>query len=158
MGQISTGKPLSLALFFIRVYVGIALLPAGWSKVRGTFLDGVALAKSVRGWLDAGDTYAFAVPFFRETVLEHARLFAFLIAYGELVGGALLAIGLLTRPAALGSFLLVLSILIGQGERPWSLGTAAALLPMLFCVLLTAPGRVLGLDAALQGKLPRWLV
>jgi putative oxidoreductase len=80
-------------------------------------------------------------------------LFAWLAAIAEFGGGILIAIGLLTRPAALlvfGHFIFVVLIAhagdgIGDRELPIIFGTAA------FMYLLTGPGRY-SVDALISGR------
>lgn len=158
MADRSTGRGTLFALFLLRVYTGAALFFAGLSKVQRGFLGGEKLSASVRGWLDDGAPYDFFEPFLREVVLPHAHLFSWLVGGGELVGGACLAIGLLTRPAAVGSLVMMVAIALAGGEIFWRPGTAVAFAFMTLALALTTPGRFLGVDARLQGKLPRWLV
>ena len=151
------GRLPSFALLPVRLYLGVALFFAGLSKVRGNFADGGKLADVVRAWLKDGTPYDFFEPFLRGIVLPHPALFASLVAWGELLGGACLALGLLTRPAALGAFVLVVAICLAGGETFWMAGTAPAFVAMALAVLI-AGGRFAGVDALLQGKLPRWMV
>ena len=146
----------SVALLSVRVYLGVALFLAGWSKVEKGFPDGRKLADIVRKWLGSGTPYDAVEPFLRDVILPHAALFAFLVAWGELLGGACLVLGLLTRPAAFGALLLTTAICLASGEVFWEAGTAPAFVFMSLAVLI-AGGRFVGIDARLQGKVPRFL-
>jgi thiosulfate dehydrogenase [quinone] large subunit len=150
-------ESISLGLLVpLRLFTGWTLARAGLSKAMGGWLHEGKLTNSVSGWLTAGKPYPFYAPFLRHVVLPHAKLFSFLIASGELSVGVALLLGLFTRPAAFFGFLLVLAILLGQGD-PLGANVTCAFCAILLTLLLTAPGRVLGLDAALRGRVPRWL-
>jgi putative oxidoreductase len=69
----------------IRLVVGVNLIPHGSQKLFGWF--GGDMEKTIGGFASMG--------------LEPAALLAYLVAVVEFFGGILLAIGLLTRPAAL---------------------------------------------------------
>ena len=104
----------------IRLYVGFAWLKAGWGKVQsdawtgenaGTALQGFvqgALAKSQEG-VDVTGWYA---TFLENSVLPNAKLFAFMVAYGELLVGLGLVFGLLTGIAAFFGALMNFSFLL----------------------------------------------
>ena len=151
------GRLPSVALLPVRVYLGVALFFAGFSKVRKGFSDGKQVAEITRKWLADGTPYDFFEPFLRDAVLPHPALFAWLVAWGELLGGACLALGLLTRPAAFGTVALTTAICLAGGEVFWQAGTAPAFLAMSLAALVSG-GRFAGVDARLQGKLPRFLV
>ncbi len=96
----------------IRVYVGWIWLSAGWEKftneggvwvgenagvaVKG-FLTG-ALAKTTGAHPDVSSWYA---SFIESVALPHAKLFSFLVTYGEIAVGLGLIVGLTTGVAAL---------------------------------------------------------
>src|ERR671914_936611 len=69
----------------IRFIVGVNLIPHGGQKLFGWF--GGDMAKTIEGFASMG--------------FEPAAFWAYLVAIVEFFGGILLAIGLLTRPAAL---------------------------------------------------------
>src|SRR4051812_27447849 len=75
-----------LAWLLLRVTLGGSLVPHGMQKLFGAF-NGPGIDKFIAGLTDRG----FPPP----------TLMGWLVALTEFVGGTLLAIGLLTRPAAL---------------------------------------------------------
>jgi putative oxidoreductase len=75
-----------VAWLILRAVVGLNLVPHGMQKAFGAF-DGPGLT----GFAGALEKMGYAAP----------TLFAWLVMLTELVGGILIAIGLLTRPAAL---------------------------------------------------------
>lgn len=140
----------------LRLFCGWVFLNSGVHKLSDGWLGSGQLAEVLGEWLKSGKTYSFYAPFLRDVVLPHADLFARLIALGELLVGAALLAGLLTRLSALVGLILVGNFLVGRGDGLAANGTAPMMV-MLLTVMLTAPGRTLGLDAALRGRLPRWL-
>ncbi|HZS41936.1 MAG TPA: DoxX family protein [Polyangia bacterium] len=144
------------ALVPMRIVTGWLFLMASLQKLMGHWLDEPKLQGILEGWIKEGRPYGFYAPFLAHVALPHAKLFSCLIVGGELSVGAALLAGLFTRPACTGGLLLVLNIFLGHGDG-LSLNATALSLLILFTLLLTHPGRTLGLDAALRGKVPRWL-
>ena len=140
----------------LRLFAGWVFLNAALSKLAGGWVGGPQLHDIIAGWLRDGRPYHFYAPFLRAVVLPHASTFALVIALGELLVGAALLAGLFTRLAAIGGLLLVGNFLLGRGDGLGNNDTAPMLV-MLLTVALTNPGRALGLDAALRGRVPRWL-
>lgn len=145
-----------MALVPLRLFAGWALLSAGITRLRAHWLTEPTLAKEVGGWIDRGAPFAFFTPFLKSTVLGHAALFSYLVVWGLILVGAALGVGLFTRPAALFGLVLTVSFALAQGELP-SATASWAMAAICFTLLLAAPGRVLGVDQALRGRVPRWL-
>lgn len=126
-------SPLSKLLFhntklswfwlLVRLYVGWQWVSAGWIKVHdalwtgkgaGTALTGFiqeALQKTASAHPDVQGWYAY---FLHHVVLPHASLWAHFVAYGELLVGIALIIGLFTGIAAfLGLFMNLNYLLAG---------------------------------------------
>ncbi len=93
----------------IRLYVGYEWLVAGWAKIHNAvwvgpdaggaitgFING-ALAKTAGAHPDVQGWYAY---FLQHAVLPHAAFWSHLVAYGELIVGIALIIGLFTGIAA----------------------------------------------------------
>ncbi|MFD1203723.1 MULTISPECIES: DoxX family membrane protein [Sporosarcina] len=112
----------ALIWLIIRVYVGFAWLKAGWGKVTsdawtgenaGAALQGFiggALAKSAEG----GDVSGWYATFLENVVLPNAKVFGFMVAYGEVLVGLGLIFGLLTGIAAFfGAFMNVSFLFAG---------------------------------------------
>lgn len=140
----------------MRLFCGWVFLNAGLTKLANGWLTQPELAKVITGWLHDGKPYSFYAPFLRSVVLPHAMTFSAMVALGELCVGAALLAGLFTRVAAAGGVMLVGNFLLGHGDGLGANNTAPILV-MCVTMILTSPGRSLGLDAALRGKLPRWL-
>jgi len=88
----------------------------------------------------------------------HPKIFGSLVTIGELTIGLSLLVGVLTRISAALGALMLFSFALGSGQGLAPPGNA--LLMGVVCVLFVAapPGRFLGVDAALRGRLPRWMV
>ena len=96
----------------LRVWLGVQWLTAGWGKVTGGFdasgyLQG-AIAKAggeapiVAGWYAA---------FLENFALPNAKVFSFLVAYGEVLVGLGLIVGCLTVPALIAAAFMNLNFL-----------------------------------------------
>jgi thiosulfate dehydrogenase [quinone] large subunit len=145
-----------ICLLPLRLFCGWTFLNAGIGKLSGGWLGGPQLADAVAGWLREGRAYHFYAPWLRMVVLPNALLFAYLVSFGELLVGAALLAGLFTRFAAVGGLVLVGNFLLARGDSLGANNTAPFVIMML-TIALTGPGRALGLDAALRGRLPRWM-
>ena len=101
--------------------------------------------------------------FMQSTVVPNAELFAQLQRFGELALGLALILGLLTNPAALGSIVLSLAILLSQGGVRLGTGIGSpeiltinllvALISLL--ILLSPAAKALSLDEPLARGRPR---
>ena len=144
-------------LFPLRILCGVILLLEGWGKLRSGWLHGSALLGMVDGWVEGGKPYHFFLPVV-QSARAHPKIFGALVTAGELVVGASMLLGLLTRTTAFLGAALLFSITFasGQGLAP----PGNALLMGALCVLFVfaPPGRVLGVDASLRNRLPRWMV
>ena len=104
----------------IRLYVGYAWITAGWGKVTndawtgenaGAALQGFvggALAKSQEG----ADVTGWYASFLENFVLPNAKVFSYMVAYGEILVGLGLIVGLLTGIAAFFGALMNVSFLL----------------------------------------------
>jgi uncharacterized membrane protein YphA (DoxX/SURF4 family) len=144
---------------FVRILTGALFTAMGVWKVLGPFRSG--FGKGVEGMIR--DSWPFWGEFLRSTVIPHSSLFAWVVAAGELAVGIGLLLGLLTRWAAVGGALLMISILLGQTYAgpgaSWPTWVSAGLttkFALLLLVMIAAvdPGRVWGLDAFRRGRRP----
>jgi len=117
--------------------------------------------------LNAGGFVSQASPWFQSfmqsTVVPNAELFAQVQRFGELALGLALILGLLTNPAALGSTVLSLMILLSQGGVRLGTGIGSpeiltinllvALISLL--ILLSPAAKALSLDGPLARGRPR---
>jgi thiosulfate dehydrogenase [quinone] large subunit len=144
------------ALLPIRLFAGWVLLRAGLVKLANGWLDHPHLADALEPWLREGRPYAAFAPFLRHVVMPHGQTWSTVVACSELLIGAALLAGLFTRAAALGGLLISLAFLLARGDGIEANPTAP-MVAMTATLLFSHSGRVLGLDAALADRLPRWL-
>ncbi|MCA9850841.1 MAG: DoxX family protein [Dehalococcoidia bacterium] len=144
---------------FVRLVLAVAWVRGGWEKVGDVGWTASPVGAAVTGFLNGAIEKSTAGPhpevphwyhrLAQDFFLPNADVFAYLVAYGELLVGIALAIGLLTRFAALCGVALNLAFL-------WA-GTTSTNPPMLLLGLALVffghrPGR-LGVD----GWLLPWL-
>ncbi len=115
------------ALATLRIFVGIFFLLFGEYKVFGTeFTLHGGFEESIRGFLAQG-AYPWMAPVLQHVVLPHARLCAFLTAYGELLIGLGLICGVLTRVASVFGILLMMLLWLSAGYPGPHVGAMALL-------------------------------
>jgi uncharacterized membrane protein YphA (DoxX/SURF4 family) len=103
------------ALAFLRIAVGIFFLIFAQYKVFGTqFTLHGGFQFWINKFLTEGGAYPFLEPVLRNFVLPHATPIAFLVAYGELAIAISLLSGVLVRPASVGGFIYMLTLLFSS--------------------------------------------
>ncbi len=147
----SSGGAPSWGLVVIRLYIGWFFMSAGWMKV--TSGVGSELVTGTKERINAApDWYRW---FGNDVVLEWPSLFAFLIQWGELIGGVCLFLGVLTRPVcAAFAFMLLNFYFAGPAEAQTVVKLIAVCVVALF---LSRAGRRMGVDAMLDTQLPKWI-
>jgi len=102
------------ALATLRIVVGIFFVLFGQYKVFGTdFTVHGGFEQWVRSFLAEG-AYPWMKPVLQQVILPHARVCAFMTAYGELMIGVALVLGVLTRTA--GGFGILLMALLWASD------------------------------------------
>ncbi len=109
MTALSVNWSVSATVWLIlRLWLGAAWLQAGWGKVFGEKASvwvgneaGVAVTGFLKGALEQATAPAWYADFIREIALPNATLFSYLVAYGEVLVGLALVVGLVTNLAAL---------------------------------------------------------
>jgi thiosulfate dehydrogenase (quinone) large subunit len=95
----------------IRLYLGYEWLQAGWEKVHSDVWTGEKAGLALQGFVKGAiakantasahaDVSGWYAHFLENTVLPHAKAFSILVAYGEVLVGLGLIVGLLTGIAA----------------------------------------------------------
>jgi uncharacterized membrane protein YphA (DoxX/SURF4 family) len=141
----------------LRLLCGVILVLEGWGKLQGGWLHGGALLGKLNDWVDAGRPYKFFMPIM-DAARAHPKIFGALVTLGELVIGGSMVLGLLSRASAFLGALMLWSYAFGGGERLIPPGSALLMGALFVTFVIAPPGRVLGVDAGLRGRLPRWLV
>ena len=151
-----------LVLLPLRIGCGYALAIAGFGKVESGWLTHPHLATQLDAFQHAGRGAASLLAPLAGRVAQHLEAhtqgYSIAIALGELVIGAALCVGLLSRLSALLGFALCLLFSLVANEGLWHspmLPLCAGLLTLSLC----ASGRTLGADAILRrhGSAPPWL-
>jgi thiosulfate dehydrogenase [quinone] large subunit len=135
----------------LRVYTGIFFLKYGFGKVqRGQdFADGLA------GFVGSNleNSFGFFRPVLESFVLPNKLLFAYLVAWGELLVGIALILGLATRYAAVAGAVMVSAFWFTKGQAFLAAQNHDSIWLMIFIALAGVPaGRVFGLDARLSER------
>src|SRR5215208_7917997 len=151
-GEIVQGILARAALVLLRVYLGTVFLVAAVPKLGGDFtpqligfIENVGLKRA----------HPFYRAFLETVVLPNAHLFSLMIPWGELLVGALLILGLLTRLSAAGALLIGANYMLAKGAWPWTPSSNdAAFAVIASALLIGAAGRTLGVDGLLAR---RWL-
>lgn len=143
-------KLMSIAWLAVRVWIGIMWIQAGWAKVFGSenasFLhhNGAGVAGFASG---NGAAYSWWASFLHSFVVPNASWIAVLVAFGELAIGLGLAVGFLTRTAAVASLLLLFTYVMS--------GTASVCAFYALCaIIVLATWRTsswIGLDGIIAG-------
>ncbi len=141
----------------LRFLAAAILLLEGYQKLMGGWFHGDALLKTTQTWLDAHRAYNFFLPML-QSAHNHPKIFGSLITLGELAVGACLLVGLASRLASFLGLVLLGSITAASGQSLAPPGNALLMAAIMFTFLIAPPGRVMGLDAALRARLPRWMV
>jgi thiosulfate dehydrogenase (quinone) large subunit len=103
------------ALAALRIAVGALFIIFGQYKVFGAqFTFGGGFQSWINRFLVDQAAYPFMVPVLRGFVLPHGTMIAFLVAYGELVIGLGLVLGLFVRSASVCGIIYMLSLLFSS--------------------------------------------
>jgi thiosulfate dehydrogenase (quinone) large subunit len=156
-------------IVLLRVVVGAWFLKAVWTKLALGSLFGVipypAVSSRFLGFqpkrvaeFAAGNPVGWYKDFLEQVVLPRSALFATLQAYGEVVVGVGLVLGLLVGLSALvGLFLSVNFGLATQWMTFGQQGFHVLLITSMVIFLFARAGRTLGIDYWLSGTRSRWL-
>jgi thiosulfate dehydrogenase [quinone] large subunit len=138
----------TFVLAALRIAVGSLFLIFGEYKVFGTrFTLGGGFEGWTNGFLRDGAAYPFMVPVLQHLVLPHARVIAFLVAYGEFAIGFALVLGVWARAASAFGFVYMLALLFssnypGAHVAPWQyFGASLSHSVLALCFLAFMAGR-----------------
>ncbi|MFQ5817872.1 MAG: DoxX family protein [Terriglobia bacterium] len=142
-------------LVVLRVYLGVLFLRSALPKVQA----GSEWAGRMAAFLERvlPRSYEFYRGFLEATVLPNKELVAFLVSWGEVLVGAALLLGVVTRLAALMGIVMTGNYLLAKGVS-WLAASShdALFILMLLVVLLGAAGRAYGVDYFLAKRWPQW--
>lgn len=136
-----------------RIYFGCAFWRAAWNKI-GPKWAAWPDALQHFGAMNLSHEAAWYRAFLTTVVFPHAKLFAGLVATGEVAVGTCLILGLGTRFAAPVGAFLTLNYFLLKGDAPWSVSNDVAFVVGLAVLAITGAGRVVGLDALIAARHP----
>ncbi len=120
---ISTHIVMAWFWFAVRIYVGSVWFEAGFEKVRDQSWTGVNSGKALSGFIQGSlsktggahpDVQSWYAMFLENVILPHTALWSHVVAYGELLVGIGLILGVFTATAAFfGSFMNLNYLLAG---------------------------------------------
>jgi uncharacterized membrane protein YphA (DoxX/SURF4 family) len=154
-------------LAVIRIVIGLYFAKAMWTKMTIVLVGGVLPLPAVQDrWISvmptivakqaAGNPLLFYKHFLEETVLTHSDLFAHLTAWGEVITGVGLTLGLLTGIASLVGMALVINYgLATQWMSPGQQGFHLVLFTLMVAFFFSRAGRTWGLDAWIATRKPK---
>ncbi|MBI4526348.1 MAG: DoxX family protein [Deltaproteobacteria bacterium] len=137
-------------IVILRLYIGYYLLYQGIRKFQRDFPHGDWITKQI-GELDKVDLYPWYESFLMNYVIPHRELFGYLVMYGEILVGVCLLLGLLTRFSSIVGLFMLLNYYFGPGMARGGavLGQQQTFIVCFIVLLLSGPGRTLGLDGVL---------
>ena len=105
----------TVAITLLRITIGLLFIVFGQYKVFGTeFTLHGGFQATLRDFIHSG-AYPFMVPILQGILAHAATLMAFLVAYGELLIGISLLLGVLSRVASLFGLSLMLAMWLSGG-------------------------------------------
>jgi len=134
----------TVAITLLRITIGLLFIVFGQYKVFGTeFTLHGGFQATLRDFIHSG-AYPFMVPILQGILAHAATLMAFLVAYGELLIGISLLLGVLSRLASLfGLFLMLAMWLSGGYPGPhaafwmyWGASLNWSILALCFVILI----------------------
>ena len=148
--ELKTNTVSAWPLVILRVGIGIMFILAGYGKVA----RGAGFGDAMAGFLSRQEnTFGFYQGFIDNVVLPNKVLFGYLVAWGELLSGIALVIGLFTRWAALAMLFMVLNFWFAKGSGYWVPSNHDSLYIMIALVLLLSrAGHTLGIDGLLARR------
>ncbi|MEO7986065.1 MAG: TQO small subunit DoxD [Gemmatimonadales bacterium] len=154
-------------LSIVRILVGLYFAKAVATKLTIALVGGVLPVPAVQErWVSvmptivakqaAGNPLLFYKHFLEETVLTHSDFFAHLTAWGEVITGVGLTLGLLTGVASLVGMTLVINYgLATQWMSPGQQGFHLLLFTLMVAFHFARAGRTWGLDAWIANNKPK---
>lgn len=142
-----------LWLLPLRLFVGLSLLIAGQSKIAlGNWGAGFESNLFEFATANLDNAYSFYRPFLESVVMPNAGTFAVLIAWGELVVGLSLFVGLFTRLGAAIGIFMMLNVTFTLGIGIWRPGLESIYIWALITLFFCSAGRGFGADQILRSR------
>lgn len=137
----------------LRIDIGYYFLQQGIRKYRRNFPRGDWIGRQI-GDIASLDLYSWYKSFLMNYVVPHHELFGYLIMVGEVLVGACLLLGLLTRWSAFVGLFMVINYYLGEGmgRGGSAMAQQETFVVCLVVFLLASPGRALGLDGIIFAR------
>lgn len=131
----------------LRLYIGYYFLYQGIRKYQRDFPNSDWITHQI-GDLTTVELYPWYKSFLVDYVVPHREVFGFLVMSGEILVGACLILGLMTRFSSIVALFMLVNFYLGPGMARGgaSLAQQQTFMVILFVFLLSNPGRTLGLD------------
>ncbi|MFP4378983.1 MAG: TQO small subunit DoxD [Candidatus Sumerlaeia bacterium] len=144
----------------LRLYAGFFLIFEALRKVGMQMLsEPERWVESLRPIIEAPDySYGFYRGIFNSVIEPSAGAVVFLLVLGELLIGAMIVVGALTRVMAFFGMVVAINIYFAHNYHFWDTShNMTALILILLTLMLTGAGRAYGIDHLLRGKMPGWI-
>jgi len=130
----------------LRIYIGLTFLMQGIGLSRAGFND-IMLEEQLDRWLDR-DPVEWYAALMQGPFMENSALIAGLVIAGNLIVGALLLLGLATRPACVVGILMNLNFMFAKGSSFTSISDPvdAIFILIQLTLLFAGAGRSFGVD------------
>ncbi|HXG52664.1 MAG TPA: DoxX family protein [candidate division Zixibacteria bacterium] len=135
----------------LRLYIGYYFFYQGIRKFQRDFPHGDWIGRQI-GDIPALDLYPWYKSFLLQYVVPHRELFGYLVMGGEILVGACLFLGVLTRLTALSGLFLLANYVLGPGMARGgvTLAQQQTFIVALVVIFLSNAGRTLGIDGLLS--------
>lgn len=140
----------------LRLWIGYYMANQGVRKFQRDFAAGDWITRQI-GELDKIELYPWYKSLLVDFVVPNRELFGNLVTWGEILVGACLILGLLTRYSAIVGLFMLLNYYLGPGmargaATPSVVAQQLTFMASMIVFILSSPGRALGLDALLFRK------
>ncbi|KMK74375.1 DoxX family protein [Alkalihalobacillus pseudalcaliphilus] len=127
-----SNKVVAAVLVVLRVVLGWAWLSSGWGKVTGEFNAAGYLQNAVANPVMNGEVmkYPWYVSFLEGFAIPNAEIFSFVVAWGEVLVGLGLIVGVFTSAAAFFGMVMNMSFLLAGtiSSNPWMVAVSVIIM------------------------------
>jgi thiosulfate dehydrogenase [quinone] large subunit len=134
----------------LRLWIGFYLLQQGLRKYQRDFPHSDWVARQI-GNLAEVDLYPWYKSFLENVVIPNKEIFGYLVMTGEILVGLCILLGLLTRFSAVVGLFMMINYFFGPGMARGGavMAQQQTFMVCFLVILLSNPGRTLGLDGLL---------
>ncbi len=148
--RVRAGTVTAWPMVMLRISLGVMFVIAGFGKAQ----RGAGFGDAVQGFLERQQNmFDFYRGFVESVVIPNKVLFGYLVAYGELLIGLALVVGLFSRWAALAMVFMVVNFWFAKGVGFWVPSNHDSLYILIALALFfTRSGDTLGIDGVLARR------